>query len=125
MYKAILAFAAVVAASALLVPTISQAATGPSASDEETVSASVLYADLNLARQHDVDALRGRINYAARTVCGRPFSFEVFVSTGRRQCIDGAVASAQPAFDSLVNSARHGVVTVGYGAALIVSAPRQ
>jgi UrcA family protein len=125
MLKALSALGAVVAASVLFIPTASLAASGLTAIDDETVSTTVSYADLNLASARDASALMHRINDAAKTVCGTPYSFEIFVSPERRVCINGAVASAQPAFEAAVAAAHRGTVTVTYGASLIVSAPRQ
>jgi UrcA family protein len=125
MYKAISAVAAVIVASALLIPTASIAAPEAASSDDGVVSTTVFYADLNLARPRDVRTLEGRIGYAARGVCGTPFAFEILENPERHQCIIAAAASAQPALEALVAAAHRGVVTVGYGAALIVTAPRQ
>lgn len=125
MIKAISGVAAVVVASALLIPTMSHAATEPLASDADTLSTSVSYADLNLSWTGDVKVLNRRIDSAARGLCGRPYAFEFLENAERRKCIDAAVASAQPGVEAALGAARHGVVTVGYGATLIVTAPRR
>jgi UrcA family protein len=125
MLKALVALGAVAAASALLVPTVAFADPMSANDDVELVQASVSYADLNLANASGVSALQYRIKYAAKSVCGTPFAFEILENPDRHICISGAVASAQPAFDAAVAAARNPTVTVTYGASLIVTAPRQ
>jgi hypothetical protein len=56
-------------------------------------------------------------------VCGtsRPVDLESIKAS--RECVSGAIASAQPAFDEAIAAARRGSVTVIPGASLIVIAP--
>lgn len=114
MLKPIFAVAAVVAASMLVAPTVSQA--------EGTNSVRVSYADLNLASGVGQHMLQRRIAGAARVVCVIEDSRELALARATNACRGDAIASAQPAYDAAVGSARRGTVTVGTGAALIVSA---
>ena len=123
MLKAIPAFGAVLVASALLLPTASLASP-ISSSDDELVTATVSYADLDLAHPTGVSALKYRIKTAAQTVCGAPYAFEILRNPARVECIDGAVASAQPEFDRVVNAARRGSVIISSAAAMTVTARR-
>ncbi len=113
MLKAIPMAAALVAAAALVVPTVSRAA--------DANSVRVSYADLNLASNAGQRSLQRRIIFAARIVCELEDSREVSVAIATNRCRSGAIASAQPAFEAAIASSRHGVVLVGEGAALIVS----
>ncbi|HEU4697393.1 MAG TPA: UrcA family protein [Sphingomicrobium sp.] len=124
MQKALVALGAVAAASALLIPTVVFASPMSAFDDGEAVQATVSYADLNLASARGVTDLRHRIAYTAKSVCGDPFARRIVDNRARRVCVDGAVASAQPAFEAAVAAARNPTVTVTYGASLIVTAPR-
>ena len=123
MLKALTAAGAVVA-SALLLSTASLASTASAAGDEGFPTAKVSYADLDLSNSTGADALQGRIKVAASGVCGanatRPA--ELAAIQADRLCVNGAIASAQPAFNQAVAEARGGTVTV-IGASLIVAAP--
>ena len=121
MLKAISALGAIAVASALLVPTASVAS---SFGDAELVTASVSYADLNLAQARDVESLRYRIKGTAQSLCGSSFRYELVNGIGRKVCVTDAVASAQPAFDAAVGAARHPSVIISRGASLIVTARR-
>jgi UrcA family protein len=114
MLKTLPALAALAVATALVVPTVSQAA--------ELTTARVSYADLNLTTQFGQDTLQRRISFAARSVCDtadpRDFNFARAVA----ECRDGAIADAQPAFQAAVNNARTPSVEVLSAAALTVSA---
>ena len=114
MLKTLPALASLAIASALVIPTVSQAA--------EQVSARVSYADLNLTTHGGQDRLQRRIAFAARTVCdvadARDFTFSRVVT----ECRDGAIADAQPAFRAAVNNARTPSVEVLGAAALTVTA---
>jgi UrcA family protein len=121
MLKVLSAVGAVAVAAALLLPTASMAST-PAADDQSTL---VSYADLNLASQQGAETLRGRIREAAKDVCGLAGAAALPEIQFNRGCVAGAVALAQPGYDQAVASARHGIITVGTGASLIVSAPRQ
>jgi UrcA family protein len=115
MLKTLPALAAIAVATALLVPTVSQAA--------EQTSVLVPYADLNLATGVGQQRLQRRIVYAARTVCDiadpRDLRFMQIVG----ECRNGAIAGAQPAFEAAVAAAQRPSVTVLDSAALIVTAP--
>ena len=113
MTKTIPALAALVVASALLVPTVSQAATA----DQVTVS----YADLNLRAQAGRDKLMRRIDFAASSVCAVGQATDLAQIGAAADCHDGAIARAQPAFDAAVRAALNPSVTVSSAAALIVT----
>lgn len=113
MLKAIPMAAALVAAAALVVPTVSRA------TDASAVRVS--YADLNLASNAGQQSLQRRIIFAARIACELEDSRELPLAMATNSCRRGAVAGAQPAFKEAIASAMHGVVIVGEGAALIVS----
>jgi len=115
MLKPISAFAALAVASALVVPTVSQA--------EETNSVRVTYADLNLASDVGQHMLQARITGAAHTVCVWEDTRELQLGNEVKLCRSDAIASAQPAYEAAVAAARHGTVIIGAGAALVVTAP--
>jgi UrcA family protein len=123
MLKAFTAGAAVAVASALLFPTASLASTARAASEEAAQTATVSYADLNLASPKEARVLQGRIKLAAADVCGRARPVELAELSASRQCMDGAIASAKPAYDEAIAAASRGSVTVIQGASLIVTAP--
>jgi len=125
MLKAITAAGAVVA-SALLLPTASLASTASAAGEEATQTARVSYADLDLANPAGSNALQSRIKVAAAGLCGSGTARPVELSDikANKECMTGAIASAQPAFNQAVAAARGGSVTVT-GATLIVAAPIQ
>jgi UrcA family protein len=114
MTKAIPALTALAAASAMIVPTMTQAA--------EVAFARVPYADLNLASHQGQRVLTHRIAFAADSLCGVGTWKELALKDAARDCSDDAIASARPAYDAAVNAARHGSVTVLDGAALIITA---
>ncbi len=114
MLKYLSAIGALIVASALVVPTVSQAAPAN--------SATVSYADLNLATGAGRAALDGRIAGAARSVCEIEDSRELGLASATSRCRTGAIASAQPAVDAAIVAGRKGSVTVMDAAALIVSA---
>jgi UrcA family protein len=126
MLKAITAAGAVAVASALLLPTASLASTASAAGDEATQTARVSYADLDLANPAGSNALQSRIKVAAAGLCGAGTARPVELSDikANKECVTGAIASAQPAFNQAVAAARGGSVTVS-GATLIVAAPIQ
>ena len=113
MTKTIPALAAVVVASALLVPTVSHAASAD--------SVAVSYADLNLRGQAGRDQLLQRIDYAAEKVCAVSQATDLAALGLASDCQDGAIARAQPAFDAAVRAALNPTVTVSGAAALIVT----
>ena len=114
MLKTITAVAALVVASALVVPTVSQA--------QETASMSVSYADLNLGSSIGQHRLQTRIVGAAKIVCVIEDSRELALAAATKDCRSDAVARAQPAFEAAVASAKRGSVTVLDAATLIISA---
>ena len=104
MLKLLSAFAAVVAASALVTPTVSHAAT--------TNSVRVSYADLNLASQVGATILEKRISSAARFVCEIEDSRELALAQATNMCRDQAISDAQPAFHAALVAARNPSVTI-------------
>ena len=114
MLKSLPALGAMIVASALVIPTVSQAA--------EVNSVRVSYADLNLANQAGRAALHGRVAHAARSVCEIEDSREYKLATATNACRSDAIAAAQPAIDAAIAAVRKGTVTVGSAAALIVTA---
>jgi UrcA family protein len=115
MLKTLPALAALVVASALVVPTVSEA--------QDTASVRVSYADLNLATDFGQNKLQHRISYAAETVCDKADPFDLNYTRAVSDCRIGAVAGAQPAFLAAVAAARHPSVTVLDATALIVTRP--
>jgi UrcA family protein len=114
MLKPFSAVAAVLAASVLVLPTVSNAA--------PVDSVRVSYADLNLGTDDGASALERRLTYAAETVCDVGRSQELAQVQASNACHDEAIARVQPAFASAVNAAKKGTVTVLDAAALIVTA---
>jgi UrcA family protein len=114
MLKTLPALAALAIASALIVPTVSEAA--------ETDSVRVSYADLDLGSDFGRTSLQGRIAHAAEVVCGPADHRDIPFTQKVRECRRGTIADAQPAYQAAVNSARHGTVEVLEGAALIITA---
>jgi len=114
MFKTLPALVALLAASALVAPTVSQAA--------DTNSVRVSYADLNLATDFGKDRLQSRIAFAAETVCGPADHRDVPFTQKVRECRTATIFDVQPAYQAAVNSARHGTVEVLDGAALIITA---
>jgi UrcA family protein len=112
--KIIPALASLMVASALVVPTVSNA------SDSRSVRVS--YADLNLGSALGRHTLERRISVAARTVCDIEDSRELALASATNLCRSDAIASAQPAYAAAIAAARHGTVTVLDGAALMVTA---
>ncbi|HKX91730.1 MAG TPA: UrcA family protein [Sphingomicrobium sp.] len=113
MFKPTLAIAAVVVASALVVPTVSQAAT--------VNSVRVSYADLNLASKGGQNVLQRRMAFAARTVCEIEDSRQLDLAAETNACRSDALTAARPAYEAAVAAARRGTVEIT-GAALIISA---
>jgi UrcA family protein len=113
MLKPLLALAALATASALLVPTASQAATAN--------SYRVSYADLNLASDNGRQTLERRIAFGARVVCEIEDSRELALAAATNACRSDASQGAQPAFEAAVAAARRGTVELG-ASVLIISA---
>jgi UrcA family protein len=104
MLKSIPAFAALLTASVLVVPTVTQAA--------KANFVRVSYADLNLANEAGATALERRIAYAARSVCGEADLRDLRLMRATNVCRDQAITDAQPAFHSALAAARNPSVTV-------------
>jgi UrcA family protein len=113
MLKTLPALAALAAATALLVPTISEAA--------ERTSVRVSYADLNLATDLGRHKLQRRISFAAELVCEKTDPANIAFARAVSDCRGGAIADAQPAFAAAVAAAQHPSVTVLDATALIVT----
>ena len=114
MLKTLPALAALAMASALVVPTVSQAA--------EVPSVRVSYADLNLATDFGQNKLQRRIAFAAGQVCGTSDPRDLNLVRAVSDCRTETIADVQPAFQLAVGRARHGTVEVLDTAALIVTA---
>jgi UrcA family protein len=115
MLKTLSALAALVAASAIVVPTVSNA--------QDTMSVRVHYGDLNLASGDGQGKLKQRISYAAKYVCEGDLS-NIDAVSAVFACRADAVAGARPAYEAAVAEAtRHGTVTVLESASLIVAKP--
>ena len=113
MLKPLMALAALATASALLVPTASQAA--------QANSYRVSYADLNLASDTGRQTLERRIAFGARIVCEIEDSRELALAAATNACRSEAISGVQPAYEAAVAAARRGTVELG-ASALIVSA---
>jgi UrcA family protein len=115
MLKTMAAVGALLVASALVGPTISQAQTA------NTYRAS--YADLNLASENGQQILQRRIAFGARVVCEIEDSRELALASATNLCRGDAIAAVQPAYQAAVNAARHGTVEVIGASAIIVAHP--
>ena len=62
-------------------------------------TATVRYADLNLATQAGVDTLYHRIRVAARNVCGSPHERQLEIRRSIRDCNDAAMENAVAAVE--------------------------
>lgn len=111
-------------AFALGVPAAAAANVETTTAYETAQTATVSYADLDLSDERGANALQRRIATAARHVCGRSRAVDLDSIKVDRQCLMGAVASAQRAFDEALTRARHGSVTVTQGASVVVIAPQ-
>lgn len=114
MLKAVPMIAALIVASAFVVPTVSQAA--------QSSSVRVSYADLNLASQSGVSVLERRIESAAVVVCEFEDSRQIDLARATIACRDDAVAGAQPQLAAALAAARNPSVTVIGTASIVVSA---
>jgi UrcA family protein len=115
MLKTLSALASLVAATAIMVPTASQA--------QDSVSVRVPYSDLNLASGNDQNRLKERISNAARYVCEGDLT-NIDAASAVFACRTDAVASAQPAYeDAVADATRLGTVTVLESAGLTVAKP--
>jgi UrcA family protein len=115
MLKTLSALAALLAASAIVMPTVSNA--------QDTVSVRVPYSDLNLASGTDQDRLKQRISNAAKYVCEGDLR-NIDAVSAVFTCRAEATAGARPAYEAAVAEAtRHGTVTVLESASLTVAKP--
>jgi len=114
MLKTLPALAALAAAAALVVPTVSQAA--------ERTSARVSFADLNLGTNFGQHKLQRRIAFAAQTVCDPTDGIDRNFVRAVAECRSGAIADAQPAYRAAVAKALHPSVTVLEATSLVVTA---
>ena len=115
MLKTVAALGALLAASALVVPTTSQA--------QSANTYRVSYADLNLASQNGQQVLQRRIAFGARVVCEIEDSRELALAAATNFCRNDAIQAVQPAYEAAVNAARHGTVEVIGASAIIVAHP--
>lgn len=113
MLKTLPALAALAITSALVVPTVSQAA--------ERTSVRVSYADLNLTTDFGQGKLQRRVAFAARQVCDTAAPLDMKFEREVAGCRSGAIAAAQPAIQAAIGKARHPSVEVLDTAALIVT----
>jgi UrcA family protein len=114
MLKPALVLAAVLVTSALVSPTVSQAATAN--------SYRVTYADLNLATRVGQTSLERRIAYGARVVCEIEDSREMALAAATNACRGDAIEGARPAYEAAIARARRGTVEVLGAAGIIVTA---
>ena len=114
MVKTIPALASLLAASVLVIPTVTRA--------QEQSSTRVSYADLDLASAIGQHELQGRIAFAAADLCGPADQRDVGFFRAVAECRTGTIADAQAAYKSAVAGARHPSVTVLDAAALVVTA---
>ena len=114
MLKTLPALAALAAASALLIPPVSQA--------QDIDSVRVSYADLNLTSAFGQDRLQHRIAFAATVVCGPADHRDIPMTKAVGECRTETIADARPQYEAAVARARHGTVEVLDAAALIVTA---
>jgi UrcA family protein len=114
MSKILPALAALAATAGLVVPTVGHAA--------EVASVRVSYADLNLASELGQNVLLNRIGFAADQLCGTSDPRDLIFASAVATCRTATISDAQPAFEATISAARHGTVTVGSAAALVISA---
>ena len=98
-------------------------AAGTPARADDTHSARVTYADLNLASPAGEQKLQHRVSFAARSVCDTDDVSDPEMTSAIQHCRVAAVASAQPAIRQAVEHARQPSVTVLEATSLIVTAP--
>ena len=91
---------------------------------QETASARVSYADLNLASSSGQRILQSRIVFAATSLCDPADEFNLELRHAVLNCRTSTIADAQPAFQAAVSQALHPSVTVLDAAAMVVSVHR-
>ena len=121
MLKPMTAIVAALMTAALVLPTVSHASEFTSA--DEPNSMAVSYADLNLAAKPGQVVLKRRIVNAAHEVCVYDDTRDLLIERKVLSCRNGAIASAQPAYEAALAAARRGTVIVTDAASLIVTAP--
>ena len=114
MLKTITALAAIGVSAVLLVPTVSYA--------DESPSARVSYAGLNLTSDAGQKTLVRRMSFAANQLCGVGKWKPLGLAQAAGDCSRDALTAAHPAYEAAVARARHGTVEVLDGAALIITA---
>ena len=114
MMKTLPALGALALSALLVVPTVSHA--------QDSQTARVSYADLNLADAGGQQALGRRISFAANQMCGVGKWKAIGLADEAGSCSLDAVASAKPAYDAAIARARRGSVDILDAAALIVTA---
>ena len=115
MLKTLPAMAALVAASALVLPTVSHA--------QSSDSVAVSYAGINLSESAGQRQLHRRISNAADIVCAAGMSPDFAVVQADRVCTTDAITRATPAVQAAIENYRRGTVEVlGAAASITVSA---
>ena len=115
MLKTILALAAALATTALVLPTVSHAQT--------TDSIAVPYSGINLGELAGQQQLKRRVSNAADIVCAAGMSPDLAVVQADRACTSGAIARAAPSVQAAIDNYRRGSVEVlGSAAGITVSA---
>lgn len=104
---AALAAAAIVAAG-LNVAAPASAQGAPRAASAPLGSAAVTHADLNLGSAAGVARLEARVRRAAEGLCGDPGVRPLHFAAKSRDCIDQAVADAQPQLRTAIERAAQG-----------------
>jgi len=115
MLKTFPAMAALVAASALVLPTVSYAQTSD--------SVVVPYSGINLSSLAGQQQLKRRVSNAADIVCAAGMSPDLAVVRADRVCTSDAITRAAPAVEAAIDNYRRGSVEVlGAAAGITVSA---
>ena len=113
MLKPTLALAAVLVATTLVTPTVSQAA--------ESNSVRISYADLNLASKFARHRLQARIAGGARIVCEIEDSKQMDLAAATNACRSDAIEGARPAYEAAVAASLHPSVEVLGAASIVVT----
>ena len=113
MLKPTLALAAVLVATTLVTPTVSQAA--------ESNSVRITYADLNLASKVGQHRLQARIADGARIVCEIEDSKQMDLAAATNACRSDAIEGARPAYEAAVAASLHPSVDVLGAASIVVT----
>ena len=113
MLKPTLALAAVLVATTLVTPTVSQAA--------ESNSVRISYADLNLASKVGQLRLQARIAGCARIVCEIEDSKQMDLADATNACRSDAIEGARPAYEAAVAASLHPSVEVLGAASIVVT----